>query len=216
MAVRLNVVMVHSPPPTVGASQLAESIVGELIGRPGIDVTLVGSLDAFDEGSTDAMTLQSITSDVAFLDWMSPDQLISKLSSIGFDGVRSPHAADPSASVPMANPSPDSPGRRIYAFDLRNVSDAQQLCESLQGLLANRRIKTITIGGDFSRVRPTAPIATPTPPKSKSVHPSGSADVASPSLPSDLPSSDAVAAAVTKPAEIDLDDLVDQLDQLDP
>ena len=35
MAVRLSVVMVHSPPPSAGAARLAEAIVGELIGTAG-------------------------------------------------------------------------------------------------------------------------------------------------------------------------------------
>ena len=57
MAVRLSVIMVHSPPPTSTAQQLAQGVVGELIGLPGIDLTLVEPLDRLQATSTDRLTL---------------------------------------------------------------------------------------------------------------------------------------------------------------
>ena len=42
MAVRLSVIMVHTPPASAASSELAESVVGQLIGLPEIDLTLIG------------------------------------------------------------------------------------------------------------------------------------------------------------------------------
>jgi hypothetical protein len=140
MAIRLNVIIVHSPPPLAGAQQLAESLVGELIGRPGIDVALVSSLDGISADSTDALTLESISGDVAVLDWRSPADLMHALAALQFIGSRAPHANDPSSDEPPAGT------RKIYAFDLQTQVDAKQLCSDLQALLASRRVQTFTIG----------------------------------------------------------------------
>ncbi|QDT13222.1 hypothetical protein [Planctomycetes bacterium K23_9] len=229
MAVRLNVIMVHSPPAKAGAQQLAEDVVGELIGRPGIDVTLVGSLDQAAATSTDMLTMESISSDVAVLDWRSPEQLMETLAKIEFGGDRCRHAEDQEAA-------PSRPGsRKIYAFDLRRFSDAKLLCTSLQSLLATRQIKTVSIGGLGTALVSSGQSAGDTP-ESVSVRQSAASPATSvpeqvsgdqnghqagvPIEPKDhgiAPDSpnDRRGKSSGKPP-VDLDDLVDQLDLLDP
>ncbi len=132
MAVRLTVIMIESPPPTAAAGRLAEDIVGNLIGRPGIDMTLVRSLNNLQESSTDRLTLDGITSDVAVLDWQSPQAMVDSLNAMGFSGQRSPHSLDLD-SKPASNP-----GRRIYAFDLTKVTDVNELTVALNALKSER------------------------------------------------------------------------------
>ena len=140
MATRLTVVMIETPPPTAGASRLAEDVVGHVIGRPGIDLTLVRSLTSTDAGSTDRLTLDSITGDLAVLDWQEPAATIRDLKSIGFPGHRAPHQWDSSASpVPPAS-------RRIYLFNLNQFEDAGQVLQELDQLKSKRAVRTFSIG----------------------------------------------------------------------
>ena len=123
MAVRLSVVMVHSPPVSAlqvtedepsnraTAQQLAEAVVGELIGLNGIDVTLVGPIAQLAPASTDRLTLESLTGDVAVLAWQCASETMAALAGIDFQGERSPHAHDRDVALPAARI------RRIYAFD---------------------------------------------------------------------------------------------------
>lgn len=227
MAVRLTVVMVHSPPAIAGAQQLAESAVGEMIGRPGIDLTLIGSLDQIAEASTDALTLESITGDVAVLDWRTPQQLIDQLASIGFHGSRARHGNDMEAEPAVQGT------RKIYAFDLKEIDDAKQLCKSVQDLLATRQVKTVSIAGPSIAGKPnqaSMPLISTAVSKGTSAAKAGPVAIqapAAPATPESLPKPAAQspelqaakprqANQATNQPTIDLDDLVDQLDQLDP
>jgi hypothetical protein len=140
MAVRLSVIMVHSPPPTSTAQQLAQGVVGELIGIPGIDLTLVEPLDRLQATSTDQLTLASLGGDVAVLDWQSPAEILALLKSIEFDGNRSPHQHDREVSAPPAN------SRRIYAYDLNTFSRAEDVIAALSRLNADRQVRAFSLG----------------------------------------------------------------------
>ena len=223
MAVRLNVIMVHSPPATAAAQRMSESIVGELIGRPGIDLTLVGPLDQIREGTTDQLSLESITSDVAVLDWRVTTELEGVLASIGINGIRWPHRHD-QTTKPM---QPSEPARKIFAYDLNEFADAKTLCSALSDLLANRQVATFSLGSPTS-------LGDSTPSPSNTVA-SGQSPSASPSPKPPLPkppaqpapsakqpaAPDAAEGAKYRPdnqpsGTIDLEKLVGQLDEFDP
>lgn len=209
MAVRLSVIMVHSAPRTASAERMAESVIGELIGRSGIDVILVGPLAQLGETSTDRLTLASITGDVAVLDWQSPSEIVATLHEIGFQGQRSPHEADPQA------PLPTSPLRRIYAFDLARFSGPQEVIAALSRLQSNRQVRTFSLG--------MVPIASP-----PQIGP-GRATAPQPIVPMSSPRGSTarkqshVAGELPPPSHpspnhspLNLDDLLDQLDRIDP
>ena len=204
MAVRLTVIMVHSPPATASAQRIAESAVGEIIGRPGIDLTLVGPPNQIEPSSTDRLTLDSITGDAAVMDWRTPDDLIAALGEVGFMGARARHADDPGV---VATPGQ----RRIYAFDLNQVTDAKDLCQALNKLLADRQVKTVSLAGLTPPKAPPQPGITAVPPTK--LAPAKNSVETTTSEPSSAPKG---VVASPKPASIDLDDLVDQLDELDP
>ena len=209
MAVRLNVIMVHSPPASANASQLSEAVVGEIIGRPGIDMTLIGRLDRMSPNSTDRLTLDSITGDAAVLDWRSPQDLMKTLQSIGFDGVRAVHSADRDGT-PLPN------GRKIYAFDLTRFSDPADVCQSLMKLLSDRQVRTFTLG-KMSDPQPSVPSDGPfdTSAQEASCHQNSVEKI--PPATRREPRSDIDHDHPAKTSQsIDLDDLVDQLDALDP
>ncbi len=202
MAVRLSVIMIHTPPAGSGKQPLAESIVGELIGLPGIDLTLIGPLQSLAESSTDRLSLDAISGDVVTLDWQTPEQSLSDLSTIGFRGSRALHTNDPQPPENGANTP-----RRIYAFDLNQFSDASTLVSALVQLRDHRQVKTISMSLAPPRQRPTAakPMTNPM------TKPAAATPIASPT------SKTAEVPETPRKSElIDLDELLDQLDQLDP
>ncbi len=142
MPIRLSLVLTQSPPAKAVATGSADAIVGELLGLPGIDLTLVGRLESIDEHSTDRLTLQSITGDIVFLDWQTAEQICTGLLSHGIEGVRWPHPHDLQADTTSGPPGL----RRIYAFDLRQFEKAAELRVALQSLHAEKQIKTIALG----------------------------------------------------------------------
>ncbi len=216
MAVRLSVIMIHTPPATASAQQLSEAIIGELIGRPGIDMTLVGRLSELGDGSTDRLTLESLAGDVAVLDWQSPEEIVTALAGIGFDGERSPHPDDPDPA-PVAPPT-----RRIYAFDLRRFDRAGALCEAVLQLLASRQVRTFALGTPPSMAAPTQS----TPAQNQAAgRPSGATRSGAKLEPRQRPTRPDVAeprqsasptTGSTGNTRVDLDALVDELDQIDP
>ncbi|KAA5541384.1 hypothetical protein FYK55_17590 [Roseiconus nitratireducens] len=135
---RLPVILVQNPP--AGGASVAEALVGDLIGRSGLDLTLVGRFDAIAAGSTDRLTLDSITGPAAVLDWSPVEEMVTALHRIGFEGVRAPHLLDADASAP-------SRGRRLFCFDLRNVNDARTVIGELARLRESLSVKTVSLGG---------------------------------------------------------------------
>jgi hypothetical protein len=204
MAVRFPVVMIHAPPRTAHAERTAAAVVGELIGQSGLDLTLVGPLDQLSESSADRLSLGSLVGDVAVLDWQSPSNTVAALHRIGFSGQRSRHAHDP--SVPVA----PTDLRRIYAFDLTKWSRPRDLMKALSDLKSSCQVRTFTLGATSNSASPSATgraNSTPTQAAESSQPRSGDRGTASPPEAVDSPEA---------PCSLDLDDLVDQLDRLDP
>ena len=213
MAVRLSVVMVHTPPPEAGASQLAEAIVGELIGMPEIDLTLVGNLVKISTDSTDLLSLETLTGDIAALDWQPPAGIVAALGELGFKGSRTPHPDDPAAP-------PAEPSRRIYAFDLNQFSDARSVCDAVAELKQQRQVRTFTLSPAVGAKAATesssaTKVNTPDRPKITPKPDFGVPAAESPSVGSVDGSNDPRPAAHPH-ASGDLDDLLDRLEELDP
>ncbi len=200
MANRLSVIMVHTTPPTAAGHRLSERLVGELIGRPGLDLMLVGALDDLPPESTDRLTLESLAGDVVVLAWRSMSETMDDLSLLGFDGHRSPHAGDPvTPSAPMGR-------RKIFAVDLNRYGSADPVLDLLQGLLQSRGIKTFTIGS-IGPGRPSGPTAV--------VNKSAPSDLARPTPTSSPVPESSPPPKANQSGEIDLDQLLDQLDASD-
>ncbi len=151
MPVRLTVVMNQTPPANASAQRLGESIVGEMIGRPGIDMVLVNSASLEDPESTDTLTLKSLAGDFVYLDWKTPQASVATLALGDIHGRRTPHPDDLSAPTDQpafagrTNTEPPA-DRRIYVFDLNLAGAAGEVCKAVYGLLASRQVRTFSLG----------------------------------------------------------------------
>ncbi|QDV81500.1 hypothetical protein [Planctomycetes bacterium TBK1r] len=195
---RLPVILVQNPP--ASAANLAESLVGHLIGRAGLDLTLVGRFDSLADDSTDRMTLDSITVPSAVLDWRSEPEMLDVLAAIEFHGSRCPHQLDPDG--PFA---PGQSPRRLFLFDLTKHNDVQKIIAELDRLRASLSVKTVSLGalgsGGSTTIKPAANKPAET--------------TARPVPVTAAPRQPAPVAAASPRSDENLDSLIDQLDDLD-
>jgi hypothetical protein len=131
--------MNQAPPRTEDVQAMSEGIVGELIGRPGIDMMLVDDLALQNHDSTDRLSLGSISGNFAYVDWRNPDVAVELLHACGIAGYRSRHATDPLGHAPRSG------SRRIYCFDLRQFSSPREACAALLALQSSLEIKTFSL-----------------------------------------------------------------------
>lgn len=192
MAVRLAAVLIQTPSSVPGGTELVDGVVGELIGAPGIDLTLVGPHSTWGDTSTDRMTIESLPTDAAVLDWADASGIEGKMQSVDPSWTRSRHAGD--RSIPIA----PNGCKRLFAFDLSGFRSAAEVCQALKALLDSRQVKTVDValGGKALAALPNAPSTPDSIPH---------VSIESPAL---SPRNDTT--------DLDLDDLVDQLDELDP
>lgn len=195
---RLPVILVQNPP--ASAAGLAESLVGNLIGRAGLDLTLVGRFDSLADDSTDRMTLDSITVPSVVLDWRSEPEILDVLAAIDFHGSRCPHQLDPDG--PFA---PGQSPRRLFLFDLTKHKDVQKIVAELDRLRASLSVKTVSLGALGSA-------------GSAAIKPAANKDAEATARPITVtaaPRQPAPVAAVSPRSDENLDSLIDQLDELD-
>jgi hypothetical protein len=96
------------------------------------------------------------------LDWRSAEAILGDLVAVGINAERAAHPHDPEAGSRVSNsikassrPVPDSTNRRVYAFDLANFTQPEDVIAALRALNQRRQIRTFTIG--------LAPNSTPAP-----------------------------------------------------
>ncbi|PAY19353.1 hypothetical protein CKO51_12135 [Rhodopirellula sp. SM50] len=200
---RLPVILVQNPP--ASAAGLAESLVGHLIGRAGLDLTLVGRFDSLADDSTDRMTLDSITVPSAVLDWRSEPEMLDVLAAIEFHGSRCPHQLDPDG--PFA---PRQSPRRLFLFDLTKHNDVQKIIAELDRLRASLSVKTVSLGALGLGALGSAGSAPIEPAANKDAE-----ATARPITVTAAPRQPAPVAAASPRSDENLDNLIDQLDDLD-
>lgn len=144
MAVRLSVLVLR--PPGGGSTWHAHSddLLGHLLGRPGLDLTLLERLPEANEDSTETLALESIGGHIACLAWQDAEAVMAGLDRAGRPMARRPHAGDPDCEVPAAPLDSPGPGR-MYFFDMRRHGDAQEILASLQRLLQTLQVSTFQI-----------------------------------------------------------------------
>ncbi len=234
----------------MGAQRMVEEVIGELIGAEGIDLALIGRPSTLAENSVDRLTLESLSGDVAVLDWLSPEAIIGDFVAVGIDCERAVHPHDLAAgskadtTVEASSPAVPVPTkRRVYAYDLANFAQPEDVIAALRALNQRRQVRTFTIGlgpnsnpapgaGNGRSAGPSEGVAgvarSRTKPPSEESTPDGRSSGASGNgLEAGEANGDSSIAPVDPPArsgqsrrtsteEIDLDDLLDQLDQADP
>ena len=230
MVDRISVVLVSRPSlnqqvERAAAEQLTEKIVGNLAGRPGIDLVLVTPLSDIQSDSTDHLTLSAIQSGTAVLTWSTPTETIAELTDLGIPSVRCPHAGDTDAAVKPADGTTanaaNSVFHQIYAFDLRNVSSVDRLMHDLDQIRSVRSVKTFSLGsqsppGSVARIPPFQSCLVP-PVDQKSANASliksSKSDLPQPDKPR-LPPKQSLPGQRNND-DSDLDALIDSLDDFD-
>lgn len=207
MAVRLSVLVLR--PFGAGSSwhEQCDDLLGHLLGRPGLDVTLLERLPIPGDGSTETLALESIGGHAACLAWQDPNDVVADLARAGKPTGRRAHAGDPGGDEtgPEKLQASKSDAGRMYFFDMRRRRDVFGALGELQSLLKTLQLPTFQIMG-------TTPSRTVTLNARK---PDGKR--------SEAGSRDAVSSleAMTKPIAVNdrssdaLDRLVDELEELD-
>lgn len=152
---------------------MVEEVVGQLIGAEGIDLSLIGPLSSLAETATDRLTLETLSGDVAVLDWQEPEAIVRGLAAVRFEGQRAPHPHDLDAPPQL------STGRRVFAFDMHRFSDPNALVAALRELNSRRQVRTFSIGIGSSRSSTGI-----SPPPSGAAEPRSSAETAAGGPPS--------------------------------
>ena len=244
MAVRLSVVMIQSPPPMANAERIAEAVVGELIGLGGIDLTLVEPLPSLSESSTDHLTLSSLTGDIAFLDWQKPAETLEALGSLGIVGQRSAHQHDFNVPVSVSNQrkfylfdlmnfadakeviaalSELNASRSVRTFSLdlapktrvspnpRNVVNPANTSDALDSSVTHMQLSAESAADEPES------LGDPLTVRERSVSGTDSKDTDGSRSEVDRPNTSAAEPVNREDTNgMDLDDLIDQLDRLDP
>ncbi|MCM2371615.1 hypothetical protein [Aporhodopirellula aestuarii] len=224
MAVRLNVLVLR--PTGAGSSSHAhcDDLLGHLLGRPGLDVTLLERLPIPGEESTEMLALESIGGHIACLAWDDPQRVQKDLEQAGRPMTRRPHAGDPDAvdsdesdrdnveTTASQDQSSDArPPGRMYFFDMRQNRDAMSVLESLRALLKTLQVPTFQIGGAPSLASKPDPPQQAQPATPVSRPPVATPAVTPPPAVQPTPEPTSLDASVSDA----LDRLVDQLDELD-
>jgi len=150
MSVRLSVLLVQSSRMSGLQSGINAELVFQLMGVPGIDLSIVNSISPAEIAETDRLLLSSLETDLAVLDWRDPDESLVALAAVGITGHRAPHLIDP--TVPPANPGQ----RRLYLVDLRRGDSVTGVVEAMKQLLNQRRVVAVPLGfGMLPKLKPS-------------------------------------------------------------
>lgn len=79
-------------------------LVARLIGCPGLDMSLIGSLENIDPAGTDRLLLDGLSGSVAILSWNHPEAALRYCEKIGVTGLRTPHTLDRGTLAPGSEP----------------------------------------------------------------------------------------------------------------
>lgn len=217
MAARLNVLLVQSPRMTPLQSNINAELAVQLMGVPGLDLAILGSLEP-DMPGTDRLLLESLSGDLAIVDWRDPDETLLALQRLGIAGSRASHRLDPASGQPSGG------ARRLYLIDLRRGDSPAEVLASLQAILASRRVVTVSLGtlaGGSAAPAPANPSPPAPPPKSAATPPvSEEPAIVTPvarepaaSQPSGPAPGGSPRGGVRRPLESDLDALVEDVNR---
>lgn len=154
MAARLNVLLVQSPRMTPLQSNINAALAVQLMGVPGLDLAILGAV-APEMANTDRLLLESLSGDLAIVDWRGPEETLLALERLGIAGSRAPHRLDPGSGQPPQG------ARRLYLVDLRRGDSPAQVLAGLQAILASRRVVTVSLGAPPRGSAAAAPASAP-------------------------------------------------------
>ena len=164
MAHRLTVVVSQSRSQNPKKRAVEEAIVAELLGKPGIDVTVVPHLYDLKSDGTGMLCLTGITGDVVVCSWLYPRAArwildrngirgregLTQLKSLGEDGEdEEPTESDNDVAAddkPRVIDRLEMPSRRIYCLDLRAYDSAEPFLGEVTRIAQELRTPTVELG----------------------------------------------------------------------
>jgi hypothetical protein len=116
---------------------LEESLVAELMMRPGFDATMIGPLPRIRPDDTDFLCVSSFNHSLAILTWLPLEDLKHHWLRLGLLGKVVSRNERAQTSI--------APSQRIYHLQLSPGSNVQQIVAELDEILSDRRVKTVSI-----------------------------------------------------------------------
>lgn len=217
MAVRMNVLVLRPSGNGSKYHNQFDDVIGQLLGRPGLDVTLLERLPGPDESTTERLALESLGGHIGCLAWGEPEQVLADLKAAGKPMTRRAHKHDPQVPTNGAPQENESIAGRLFYFDMRRVDANRTIFEELQDLLKTLQTPMFQIGSAEPAAKPKAAVAmvqAPSPPMPSSPVPSPPTEP-KPAAIAKSPIVDSESAASELDTSDDLDRLVDELDELD-
>jgi len=164
MPPRLTVVVSQSRSQNPKKRELEEALVAELLGKPGVDVTVVSHLYDLTAEGTDMLCLSGITDDLVVCSWLYPrgarwilarnavlgQEGISLLKSLGDDEEDVDDSDEPSEEDVEKSRVIDQvelPQRKIYCLDLRAYDSAAVFVEEVQRIAGEQQTSTVELTG---------------------------------------------------------------------
>jgi len=144
MAVRLNVVVIRPEGAATRWSDTFDDCLGQLLGRPGLDLVLLDRLPRPDEVGTERLAVETIQGDVACLAWTDGDFVAERFGQLDKPVHRVAHRRDrpPQPEIDTAGMSSKP---KLYFFDMRVPAASSTIVDDLQHLLEVRRTPTFQI-----------------------------------------------------------------------
>lgn len=144
MAVRLNVVVIRPEGAAARWNEAFDDCLGQLLGRPGLDLVLLDRLPLPDDMGTERLAVETIQGDLACLAWIDGEILAKRLDELGKPVCRVAHRRDQQA-LPESDRPPTSSSAKLYYFDMRLPQASSTILNDLQRLLETRRTPTFQI-----------------------------------------------------------------------
>lgn len=105
---------------------------------PGLDATMIGPIEKVECEDTDFLCISSFTYNFVMISWLENGELQKEFERLGLSGKVVSLAEDTQAEPGV--------GKRIFNLQLSPDSRVPQILSTLQKLLENRQVKTVSIG----------------------------------------------------------------------
>lgn len=138
MAVRLPVIVSQSAGGSNEQQGIEAGAVIQLMGLPGIDVSLIGPLGTGTLSSTDQLVLESQDRSFAIVAAEPPADTMAALRSLGLAGRRAAHPHDPEGETGQ--------GRRVFCLHWADFDSSEAICQALQQILKDQQVVAVPIG----------------------------------------------------------------------
>ena len=159
---RLTVVVSQSRSQNPKKRAVEEAIVAELLGKPGIDVTVVPHLYDLKADGSGMLCLTGITGDVVVCSWLYPraarwildrngirgregTSLLKSLGESGEEDAEDASEVGDDSQKPRVIDQLNLPSRRIYCLDLRAYDTALPYLDEVQRIAEELSTPTVTL-----------------------------------------------------------------------